>query len=65
MLTGLEILSLLVPLVLGLVALYWIFRLAVRDGMSVAQRRQHPQDQTWRRASERPELPLRRSRWAS
>jgi len=44
MLNGLEILSLIVPSVLGLLALYWVIRLAVRDGMSDAQRQQHPQD---------------------
>lgn len=45
MLNGLEILSPIVPSVLGLLALYWIIRLAVHDGISDTQRRQHPQDQ--------------------
>lgn len=45
MLNGLEILALVVPLILGPLALYWVIRLAVRDAMKEAQRRQHPQDQ--------------------
>ena len=45
MLNGLEILALIVPLVLGLLALYWVIRLAVRDAMNDAQRRQHSQGQ--------------------
>ena len=42
---GVEILSLVVPLALGPLALYWVIRLAVRDAMNDAQRRQRPQDQ--------------------
>ena len=39
MLNETEILALVVPLVLGPLALYWVIRLAVRDAMKEAQRR--------------------------
>ena len=44
MLIGPEVLFLIVPGVLGLLALYWIIRLGVRDGMNDAHRRRRTEE---------------------